>query len=220
MKKIVYTNTPGNIQKRAYPSFKAIAAISCVIAIMAAIKVLYKPNETLEDVAAMANATVTEEESEDKGSEPPPSAVQTSTLYVSSLDYAKKDKQIYYSPLKGEISSDFAERSDPFGTNSTEFHRGIDIVPYSGSRVKAFADGEVTTVGNDPSYGNYIKISHENGLETLYAHCSSLLVNKGDRVKAGQSVAIPGSTGRSTGVHLHFEIRYNGDCIDPMEYLS
>ncbi|MBE6573449.1 MAG: M23 family metallopeptidase [Ruminococcaceae bacterium] len=220
MKKIVYTNTPGNVQKKPYPSFKAIAAISCIIAIMAAVKVLYKPNETLEDVAAMANATVTEKESTDKESDTLPSAVQTSTVYVSSLDYTKTERKIYYFPLKGEISSAFAERDDPFGSTDTEFHQGIDIVPYNDSTVNAFSDGEVSMAGYDTSYGNYIKISHENGLETLYAHCSDLFVNKGDTVRAGQPIAMPGSTGRSTGVHLHFEIRHNGACIDPMGYLA
>ena len=100
-------------------------------------------------------------------------------------------------------------------------HTGQDILSNS-SNVKASASGIVTTVkdlGNH-SYGRYIVIDHGNGISTLYGHCSSLLVNIGQKVEAGQIIGIKGSTGNSTGPHVHFEIRVNGRAINPRPYIS
>lgn len=214
--KITYTNTPDNKQRKSYPSFKAIALMSCVIAVMVAIKVFYKPNESIEDVAAMANATITEESEESPKQESDiPEAVHTSTMYISAVSYKESDTPDLVNPLRGRLTSAFAERTDPFEPDAAEFHRGIDIAPDENELICAYSDGRVIMSGYDDSYGNFIKLDHGSGIETIYAHCSSLLVNEGEYVRAGQIIAVPGDTGRATGVHLHFEIRQNGECVDP-----
>lgn len=218
--KITYTNTPDNKQKSNYPSFKTIALMSCVIAVMVAIKVFYAPEESMKDVAAMANATITEKsETKEEDESSCPEGVHTSTMYVSAVAYTESDHPTFVRPLRGIVTSAFAERTDPFDPSATEFHRGIDIAPEGDALISAYTDGRVVMAGYDRSYGNFIKLDHGNGIETIYAHCSSLLAGEGEYVRAGQIIAVPGDTGDATGVHLHFEIRQNGECIDPEGYL-
>ena len=90
----------------------------------------------------------------------------------------------------------------------------------SGSKIVAAADGVITVSTYESGYGNYIAINHGGGIVTLYGHNSSLLVKKGDSVKQGQTIAISGSTGRSTGPHLHFEVLVNGSTVNPMNYFK
>lgn len=100
-------------------------------------------------------------------------------------------------------------------------HKGMDIAAPAGTPIYAAEGGKVTYAGRDGSgYGNYIIIRHENGLETLYAHCKALYVKKGDSVAAGESIAAVGNTGRSTGNHLHFEVRKNGVFTNPANYIG
>lgn len=128
-------------------------------------------------------------------------------------------------PLAGRITSGFAYRPDPFfdpaggGKPIPEFHRGIDISAAYSRDIMACADGEVIFVGGSTGYGNYLMIKHD-GFVSLYAHCESVLCHTGESVDAGDSIAIAGSTGRSTGPHLHFEIRVNGESIDPLELVG
>jgi murein DD-endopeptidase MepM/ murein hydrolase activator NlpD len=115
--------------------------------------------------------------------------------------------------------------TSPFGYRSLGNHRGIDIsgANASGSLVVAGASGTVTTAGwSTGGYGNYVKISHGNGVETLYAHMldNSLLVNVGDVVQKGQTIGRVGNTGYSFGAHLHFEVRVNGNRLDPAPFLG
>ena len=117
------------------------------------------------------------------------------------------------------ISSTFGERSDPF-KRVLAFHNGIDFAAPRGSPVLACADGTVVKAMKHKEYGNMIVINHHNGYMTLYAHNEKLLVKVGDKVKAGQPIAKVGSTGRSTGPHLHFEIHRGGKRVDPAPYLA
>ena len=118
------------------------------------------------------------------------------------------------------ISSFFGPRRAPIEGASTN-HGAIDIAVATGTDVLASADGVVEYVGNDPDgYGNYITIDHQNGYKTRYAHNSQILVHKGDTVTKGQVIAKSGSTGNSTGPHLHFEIHLNGTKVDPLDYVS
>lgn len=96
---------------------------------------------------------------------------------------------------------------------------GMDIAAPNGTDIKAAADGTVTYAGWMGGYGNLIIISHGNGIQTYYGHCSKLYVSNGKEVKAGDVIAAVGSTGNSTGNHLHFEIRKNGSQINPQKYL-
>lgn len=116
-------------------------------------------------------------------------------------------------------SSSFGWRADPF-TGLTAFHKGLDFVADVGTPIYAAADGIVTEAEKTPDYGNILKIDHGFGLDTRYAHLSAFLVKVGDRVSKGQLIAKVGSTGRSTGPHLHFEVRLNGVPLDPRKYLK
>lgn len=122
-------------------------------------------------------------------------------------------------PVEGEVTSSFGYRVDPFNGEKT-FHKGMDIAAAKGTKIKAAFQGMVISSGTDQSLGKYVQIQHDNDLATVYAHCSKLLVQVGDLVKAGDEIAEVGSTGRSTGPHLHFEIRIAGIRYDPAYVLN
>lgn len=121
-------------------------------------------------------------------------------------------------PYPGKIVSKFGYRKDPF-THQTRMHNGIDVDAPFGANVKASASGIVTKCGYNGGFGKLVVISHGNGIETYYAHNSKLIVSVGQHVKKGDIVAKAGSTGRSTGTHLHFEIRINGKPVNPLTFL-
>ena len=123
-------------------------------------------------------------------------------------------------PVAGTITSPFGHRIDPL-TGEVSSHTGTDIACAEGTPILAAADGIVTVAnGLDSwggSYGYYIQIDHGTGLETLYAHCSSICVTTGQQVQAGQVIGYVGHTGRATGSHLHFEVRANGNRVNPLQ---
>jgi murein DD-endopeptidase MepM/ murein hydrolase activator NlpD len=119
----------------------------------------------------------------------------------------------------GWVSSGFGVRADPFNGHQA-MHEGVDIASRMGSPVLAVADGVVTHSGEKAGYGLLVEITHESGLITRYGHTSATLVKVGDRVKKGQEIALVGSSGRSTGPHLHFEVVRNGSPVNPMRYLQ
>ena len=116
------------------------------------------------------------------------------------------------------ISSEFGGRTSPGGIGSTN-HKGRDYAAGTGSPIYASASGTVTTVSYNVARGNYVVINHGNGLSTLYQHCSATYVSAGQSVSAGQNIAAVGTTGYSTGPHLHFEVWVNGTPVDPRLYL-
>jgi len=116
-------------------------------------------------------------------------------------------------PLQGEIRS-------RFGLRGRRHHDGLDIDGHQGDPIHAAADGEVVVARSWGAYGKTIILDHGGGLRTLYAHASRLLVNTGERVRAGQAIARVGRTGNATGTHLHFELQKDGKVIDPMNHLS
>lgn len=120
-------------------------------------------------------------------------------------------------PTSGIVTSGFGQRTDPLdGTES--FHYGIDIAADEGTPIYAVSDGIVCETGSN-SYGNYIVIEHDGGLQSLYAHCSRVEKCEGDLVEAGELIAAVGMTGRATGNHLHFELWRAGKILDPTAYL-
>lgn len=119
----------------------------------------------------------------------------------------------------GWFSSNFGWRLDPF-TGQKSFHEGIDFPAEVGTPIEAAASGKVVYAEVHPAYGKMLEIDHGNGLVSRYAHCSSLAVKEGDLVVRGQRVATVGSTGRSTGPHLHFEVRMNGVPQNPARFLQ
>ena len=119
----------------------------------------------------------------------------------------------------GNMGSRFGYRSDPF-TNRSAMHEGIDFNAPTGTPIFAAGGGKVIVAGVHNSYGNHVDLDHGGGLVTRYAHASKLLVKEGDIVKQGQKIAEVGSTGRSTGAHLHFEVRINEEAQDTLKYLQ
>jgi len=121
-------------------------------------------------------------------------------------------------PVRGYVSSKFGYRISPFN-NLQEFHEGIDITAPFGAQINAAASGVVLFAGPKPGYGFMLIIQHKYGYATAYAHCAKLFVKEGQHIKKGDVIAAVGNTGRSSGPHLHYEIRANGILIDPELYM-
>lgn len=152
--------------------------------------------ESFDEVDASVKGYITKEETEDLGATP--------VSNVNSLIW----------PVNGVVTSEYGYRIHPI-TGKNAMHGGIDIKADSGTEIKSVFDGKISAKGYSNSYGYYVIIKHSDSFETLYAHCSKLLVNEGDDVKKGDCIALVGNTGRSTGPHLHFEIRIGGMRTDP-----
>ncbi len=147
---------------------------------------------------------------------------QSLRLLESVYLKSKLDEQTTPSgrPLKkGWLSSGFGKRTDPL-TGKKDFHRGIDFAGKSGSEIVAVADGIVTWADKRYDYGNMVEIDHGNGYVSRYSHNKKNLVKLGDRVSKGQAIALLGSTGRSTGPHVHYEIVHNGKIINPKSFIK
>jgi len=116
------------------------------------------------------------------------------------------------------VGPGFEEIRDPF-TGKLRMHEGLDISAPTGTPIVATADGEVTFVGQLERYGWVVELDHGHGYETAYGHCSVVRVKEGEKVKRGQVIALVGNSGRSIGPHLHYEVRVNGEKVDPMKYI-
>lgn len=125
----------------------------------------------------------------------------------------KEDELTFLTPSRGTLSSEFGYR---WG----KMHKGVDIAAAMGTPIYAAADGEVICSEVESGYGNVIKIEHNNCLETIYGHCSKIITSKGKKVSKGELIGYVGSTGRSTGPHLHFEIKKNGVSVNPLKYIK
>lgn len=145
--------------------------------------------------------------------------------FISESYSQNKASKTFVGPTRGSISSLFGWRSDPFyGKNA--FHCGLDIAAKSGTPIYALQEGFVVFTGVKGGYGNAVIIRHQYAdipempvIETMYAHNSKNLVKEGQYVKRGDIIALVGSTGRSTGPHVHFEVHYNGGYVNPIDYL-
>lgn len=155
--------------------------------------------------------------------------VEENSEIVSELVLRDAESTKVYRGVKNPISSNITFLSHPtrggvvtsvFGEKSRGGHRGVDIAVPSGTPIGAACDGIVSFVGYDDIYGNMVIIKHDDNTETLYAHASEILTEVGKEVKKGETVAKVGSTGRSTGPHLHLELRYKGNPINPVDYIS
>lgn len=142
------------------------------------------------------------EKAPEKGPEPEPEKDETANLMSIAW------------PLDGRITGSFGQRSQH------HHHDGIDIDGVRGEEVHAVASGIVVRSGSDGKYGKTVVIDHGGGLSTLYAHASKLLVNEGDAVEQGETIAEVGATGNAHGTHLHFEVRRDGHPVDPLPYLK
>lgn len=125
----------------------------------------------------------------------------------------------YVSPVRGTLTSGFGYRSHPID-GVYKFHYGVDLAVPQGTEVLCFADGEVTFAGWGDINGNYVRVAHEDGLETLYAHLDSIAVKTGDRVSMGEVLGASGATGEASGPHLHFQLYSGGRLTDPAPLLE
>ncbi len=172
------------------------------------------------------------EQAEPEPTQPEPivSAIVTAMAQEYTDDGVKLPKNVslaYYElglsettvPVVGTATSGFGYRDSPInGTN--EFHLALDIGAEEGAEIGAFAAGTVAYIGTSDEFGNYLKINHENNVSSFYAHCSKLLVHKGDEVTCGQTVALVGHTGNATGPHLHLTIEKDNIRLDPAYYVD
>ncbi len=122
-------------------------------------------------------------------------------------------------PVRGLVTSPFGVRPSPWD-GEREMHAGLDIAAQYGRPVAASAGGEVVFAGRDAGYGGLVVIDHGSHMHTLYGHLSALYVREGQHVRPGQAIGAVGSTGRSTGAHLHYEVRVNGSPVDPRRFLG
>ena len=141
------------------------------------------------------------------------------TLFIPSarLDWINKQEingDLFIWPCSGYLSSNYGYRASPFG-GKRQFHSGIDIAAPMGSSIKAAMSGRVTQVGNDNIWGNFVVITHHSGYRTLYAHMSLVRAKTGAYVETGERIGDVGSTGLSTGPHLHFTVYKNGVTVSP-----
>ena len=132
----------------------------------------------------------------------------------------KKESRPAGRPItKGWISSYYGKRTDPF-SGKIEKHKGMDFAGKAGSKIKAVSAGVVTWAGSRYGYGNLVEINHGNGYMTRYGHNAEILVEVGDTVEKGQAISLMGSTGRSTGPHVHFEVLLNDRQVDPLRFVQ
>lgn len=136
---------------------------------------------------------------------------------ISTSSYVINKKAII--PVNGKVTSEFGARIHPI-TKELSYHSGVDIAADSGTPIYAAFDGKVITAAYDQWNGNYLKLQHENGILTVYCHCEKLNVEEGQIIRAGEIIGYVGSTGSSTGPHLHFELRINDISYDPQIALS
>ena len=149
--------------------------------------------------------------------------------FVSKIEFLEEQSVIFYNTLRdiplgypydGTRSSDYGYRRNPFGGYSGEFHPGVDVKGPVGDPIHATADGIVNRCDWYNGYGNAVVIDHKSGYQSLFGHLTKVNVVQGQFVKAGDVIGFLGSTGRSTGPHVHYEIRQNGDDISPEPFLK
>lgn len=144
---------------------------------------------------------------------------------VSTSSLSQVGRPVYLSagiskPLEsGAVSSAFGNRRDPF-TGEETVHKGLDIAAPEGTAIQSVLPGQIKEAQENESYGKYVIVDHGNGIETLYAHCSELLVQPGDAVSRGTPIAKVGETGKATAAHLHLEIHLQGEPYDPQPLLG
>lgn len=149
--------------------------------------------------------------------------------HIDRIDYFEKQSVVFYSTIKeipvgypyyGVRSSDYGYRRNPFGGFSGEFHPGVDIKGPVGDPIIATGDGVVERCDYYGGYGNAVVLNHKEGYQSLYGHLSRVNVMQGQNVKAGDIIGFLGSTGRSTGPHVHYEIRKDGQDVNPEPFLK
>ena len=171
--------------------------------------------KVIERAEATDEGQTAEKSTERKNVNTVKSAADGEVMAVMSL--FKSDEEITV-PVHGEITSEYGNRTNPV-SGEYLMHSGVDIAASQGTEIRAAYSGIVSEVGSNSVGGNHISLVHKDGSETLYCHCSKIIAEKGDVIRAGETIALVGSTGRSTGPHLHFEITVDGKTENPLLYL-
>lgn len=136
-----------------------------------------------------------------------------------SLEYYDLGLKNTVLPVSAPLTSGFGFREGPL-TGGEDFHLGVDLGAVEGTNIAAYADGVVIFAGENRTYGDYIRLDHGGGVVTIYAHCSKLLVEQGQTVSAGETIAKVGHTGDAAGAHLHFAVQKNSIFLDPLHYIA
>lgn len=170
-----------------------------------------RPPETAAEEPAVPEAVTAFLEAQEAFSDYEIPVNVTYTYSLLPFDYAV--------PVAGYESSGFGYRLHPI-LGDVRFHYGTDFAAWTGEEIRAFTSGTVTTAAYSDSFGNYVVIDHGDGWESLYAHCSSLLVSAGQQVEMGETIALVGETGLATGPHLHFELTHEGVYLNPEYYIN
>ncbi len=181
-----------------------------------------KIKSTSSDVAGFYMSFFNIEDEKAKKISPTPSAeakIEVTDKLEKEEKTSKEDSLLWRMPLGGEISSEFGERVHPL-SGEVAMHTGIDIASDEGEGVYAVCEGVVKTTGYDSANGNYVILTHQNGITSVYIHLSKITVSEGDRVTIETKIGEVGSTGNATGPHLHFEIKENGESVDPSKYIK
>ena len=181
-------------------------------------------SELIESVMDTIGVQIIKEGKEDPANTGGPFIPVKETAYEDLMktvdDYLDTIKYIPLGrPVDGSITSKFGNRSDPLNKKKG-IHEGVDIIGKRGDKVCATAAGEVVKAFANGGYGNYVEIDHGNGYQTVYAHMQNYLVKEGEPVEQGQVIGQVGSSGRSTGPHLHYEIRLDENPLDPQKYMK
>lgn len=179
---------------------------------------VFQPQEAAE-VSGPAEVSQDSPETAEQGTaetpqpEQPPAYPEHAAAEQRVLGFA------YMPPLQGTLTSGFGWREHPVDGRET-FHYGVDLAAEEGTAITSFADGRVGVVAESVELGKYLTVHHENGIITLYGHCSRITASPGADVRCGDKLAEAGSTGNATGTHLHFEIQDGEDYLNPIYYLS
>ena len=204
------TSNPGGSEVLAHRSFLAVSAKEEVI------------EEPEEPTATPAPEVVTDASATTEATLPTqPQPVYTGPALPdgATMDDVKLGVGQTISPVMAVLSSDYGWREHPIA-GGEKFHSGVDLAADYGSAIGAFADGTVDYIGESPAYGQYLQIKHADGVTSFYAHCSKLCVQPGQQVKTGDKVAEVGNTGNVTGTHLHFELKKDGEFLNPLYYIE
>ncbi len=147
------------------------------------------------------------------------SAIENETSVLAASSEKPENQSGMIPPAEGTLISRFGEvAGESAGTG--KLHKGIDIKVGKGTAIRAVLDGKVAETGSAPAYGGYVRLLHEDGLQTIYANCSKMIAQKGDVVKKGDAIAEVGGMDTSVGVHLHFEVWKDGSAVDPLNYIN
>lgn len=174
----------------------------------------------MDNTEETTEQTTTEPETEIAEEHSTPSETQTETAEVKTVSYSANTlKKIIMNPVDGEWTSGFGNRVNPV-SGIYMLHSGLDIAASTGTKIKAALDGKVTKADCNSANGNYIIMEHKGNVETMYCHCSKLVAKVGENIRQGETIALVGSTGNSTGPHLHFQIEINGNLLNPALVLA